>query len=410
MTPARISIDTRTLAPGEIYYALAGERCDGHDFVEEALARGASRAVVATQAAGRYPAELRPRLELVEDPLTALQQVAQQRRRAWGGPLLAVTGSAGKTTTKDMLAAALATRYRVLKTEGNRNNHVGVPLTLLRLEAADEAAVVEMGMNHAGEIARLAAVAEPNVGVFTNVGTAHVGNFASIEGVAAAKRELAAAIPPSGALVLNADDARVARFGDGFAGRVVCYRGADFRGALLYAGRHHRANAAAAVAAAGLFGVRAEAAAAALAVLAPPAGRGQVSEHRGWRLIDDSYNANPAAMAGMLEVLRQTPGARHIAVLGEMRELGAHSEALHRQLGTEAAAAGLDALFAVAGDARFIVEGARGAGWAGRAQFVVDTEAAASALQPFLRPGDVVLFKASHGVHLERVIEQLTRS
>ncbi|MGH9479950.1 MAG: Mur ligase family protein, partial [Terriglobales bacterium] len=251
VTPARISIDTRTLAPGEIYYALAGERCDGHDFVEEALARGASRAVVATQAAGRYPAELRPRLELVEDPLTALQQVAQQRRRAWGGPLLAVTGSAGKTTTKDMLAAALATRYRVLKTEGNRNNHVGVPLTLLRLEAADEAAVVEMGMNHAGEIARLAAVAEPNVGVFTNVGTAHVGNFASIEGVAAAKRELAAAIPPSGALVLNADDARVARFGDGFAGRVVRYRGADFRGALLYAGRHHRANAAAAVAAAG---------------------------------------------------------------------------------------------------------------------------------------------------------------
>lgn len=410
MKPARISIDTRTLQPGDTYYALIGERCDGHDFVAQALERGASRAVVAARVAGRFPADLQPRLERVEDPLTALQQAARARRRTWGGPLLAITGSAGKTTTKDMLAAALATRYQVLKTEGNHNNHVGVPLTLLRLEETHEIAVVEMGMNHAGEIAHLAAVAEPNVGVFTNVGEAHIGNFDSIEGVAAAKRELAEAIPPSGALVLNADDARVARFGEGFAGRVVRYRADDFHASLLYPGRHHRANAAAAVAAAALFGVEADDAARALAALAPPAGRGAVRRHHGWTLMDDCYNANPAAMAGMLEVLRQTPGERHIAVLGEMRELGAHSDTLHRQVGAAVAAAEVDALFAVAGDAGLIIEGARAAGWRGEAQFLADTAAAAAALERWLRPGDVVLFKASRGVHLELVIQHLTRT
>ncbi|MGH9482178.1 MAG: UDP-N-acetylmuramoyl-tripeptide--D-alanyl-D-alanine ligase, partial [Terriglobales bacterium] len=254
-SPAEVSIDTRTLKPGDVYYALRGEQHDGHDFVEAALAAGASAAVIAAHQAARYPPGLAARLRLVPDPLAALQELARMRRRDWGGPVVAITGSAGKTTTKEMIAAVLGTRLRVLKSEGNFNNHIGLPLTLLRLEPHHQAAVVEMGMNHAGELARLAAIAEPTCGVFTNVGEAHLGNFASIEGIAAAKRELALAIPASGSLVLNADDPRVAGFAAGFAGQVVFFRGAEFTGELQYPGRHNRANAAAAAATGALFGV-----------------------------------------------------------------------------------------------------------------------------------------------------------
>ncbi|HUX68535.1 MAG TPA: UDP-N-acetylmuramoyl-tripeptide--D-alanyl-D-alanine ligase [Terriglobales bacterium] len=407
LAPAEgISIDSRTLRPGEVYYALRGERLDGHDFVEAALAAGAGAAVVAAEQAGRWP-QWAERLRPVPDPLAALQQQARARRLAWGGPLVAVTGSAGKTTTKEMIAAVLGTRLRVLKSEGNRNNHIGLPLTLLRLQAEHQVAVVEMGMNHAGEIARLAAIASPETGVFTNVAEAHLGNFASLEAIAEAKRELARGIAPGGRLVLNRDDARVARFGEGFAGTVVFYSGSDHAAPLRYPGRHNRANAAAAVATGGLFGVERAAAEAALAELEPPPGRGQQLRRGGMTLIHDCYNANPAAMAAMLGVLAETPGTRRVAVLGEMRELGAASAALHRQVGEAAARSGVNALLAVGGDAQWILEGARAAGFAGPALFCESAAAAAAALPGWLRPGDTVLFKASRGLHLEEALAPL---
>ena len=406
MSEYRVSIDSRTLRPGEVYFALRGERLDGHDFVEAALAAGAPAAVVAQDQAGRWPG-LAERLRPVPDPLAALQQQARARRLAWGGPLVAVTGSAGKTTTKEMIAAVLGTRLRVLKSEGNRNNHIGLPLTLLRLQAEHQVAVVEMGMNHAGEIARLAAIASPETGVFTNVAEAHLGNFASLEAIAEAKRELARGIAPGGRLVLNRDDARVARFGEGFAGTVVFYSGSDHAAPLRYPGRHNRANAAAAVATGGLFGVERAAAEAALAELEPPPGRGQQLRRGGMTLIHDCYNANPAAMAAMLGVLAETPGTRRVAVLGEMRELGAASAALHRQLGETAARSGVDALMAVGGDAQQILEGARTAGFAGPALFCPTAAAAAASLPGWLRPGDAVLFKASRTIHLEDALAPL---
>jgi UDP-N-acetylmuramoyl-tripeptide--D-alanyl-D-alanine ligase len=400
-------IDSRRIAPGEVFYALRGEQRDGHDFVEAALAAGASRAVIAAAEAGRYPAALAGRLEAVADPLEALQERARAHRRAWGKALIAVTGSAGKTTTKDMIAAVLATRYRVLKSEGNFNNHIGLPLTLLRLSEEHEIAVVEMGMNHAGEIARLAAIAEPTVGVFTNVGAAHLGNFRSMEEIAEAKRELARAIPAGGTLILNADDRRVAAFGEGFGGRVIRYSGAGYAGELQFPGAHNRANAAAALATGALFGVGAAKAQAAMAAMAPAAGRGQWQRWGEIAVLDDTYNANPEAMARMLAVLAEAPARRRIAVLGEMRELGASSAGLHGELGRVAARSGIDALWGVGGDARFIVEGARAAGFAGEARFVADAEAAAEALGRELRVGDAVLFKASRGVRLEAAIARL---
>ncbi len=407
MSAAGASIDSRTIAPGDVFYALRGERQDGHDFVAAALAAGASRAVIAAAEAGRYPAAMAERLETVADPLAALQARARAHRRAWNKPLIAVTGSAGKTTTKDMIAAVLSARYRVLKTEGNFNNHIGLPLTLLRLGPEHDLAVVEMGMNHAGEIAQLAEIAAPDAGVFTNVGAAHLGNFASIAAIAEAKRELARGVAAGGTLILNADDRRVAAFGEGFGGRVIRYTGAGYPGELQFPGAHNRANAAAALATGARFGVSLAAGLAALAALAPAAGRGQWQHWGGIAVLDDTYNTNPEAMARMLEVLAAAPARRRIAVLGEMRELGASAEALHREVGAVAARSGLDALWAVTGDARYIVEGARAAGFAGPARFAADPGAAAEALAAELRPGDAVLFKASRGVHLEAALERL---
>lgn len=406
-TEAGVSIDSRTLRPGDTYFALQGERHDGHDFVEAALAAGARQAVVAKAQTERYPKQLRERIRAVEDPLRELQRKAQLHRKRWGGPLVAVTGSAGKTTTKDMIAAALGTKLRVLKNEGNFNNHIGLPLTLLRLRREHEIAVVEMGMNHAGEIARLAEIAAPTVGVFTNVGTAHIGNFDSIEGIAAAKRELALAIPRTGTLVLNAEDPRVARFGDGFAGRVVFYRGSEYEGELRFPGRHNRANAAAALATALLFDLDSDAVRETLRALTPPPGRGQLLHWNDMLIIHDCYNANPEAMEQMLQVLSSAPGKRRVAVLGEMRELGAQSGALHRQVGEKAAQAGVDVLVAVSGDAACMLEGARSAGFRGRSHYFPSAAAAAGALPELLQAGDVVLFKASRGVRLEQALEAL---
>ncbi len=323
-------------------------------------------------------------LLLVKDTPAALQSLAHWARRRWARQIVAVTGSAGKTSTKDIIAALLSIRYKVGKTVGNFNNHIGLPLSILRLPADSQVAVLEMGMNHAGEIRGLVAIAEPNYGVVTNVGYAHVENFASIEGVAAAKRELIEGLPPSGVAVLNADDPRVATFAASHQGRSLSYgfapnaeiraenaelsadhacftvQGVRFQTSL--AGRHSVSNILAGIAVASLFDIPLAELVAAVAVLAPGKMRGERKVWRGATVLNDSYNSNPEAARNMLDVLRAEPAQRRIAVLGEMRELGQMSEQLHRQVGEYAVKTGIDVVIGVHGAARFLVESALQAG------------------------------------------------
>ncbi len=310
----------------------------------------------------------------MKDTLVALQALAHQARRDWAKPIIAVTGSAGKTSTKDIIAALLAVRYKVGKTVGNFNNHIGLPLSILRLPQDCEVAVLEMGMNHAGEIRDLVRIAEPNHGVVTNVGYAHVENFASIEGVAAAKRELIEGLPPSGVAILNADDPRVAAFAQSHKGRTITYgfspnadiraeddsftvQGVHFQTTL--SGRHSILNILAGIAVASVFGIQPHELVSGVAALTPGKMRGERKVWRGATVLNDSYNSNPEAARNMLDVLRSEPASRRIAVLGEMRELGQMSEQLHRQLGEYAVKSGVDVIIGIHGDAQFIVESAQ---------------------------------------------------
>lgn len=419
------SIDTRTLEPGDLFFALRGERSDGHEWAGRALGAGAAAAVVRRDWSGDVdPA----RLLRVDDPAEALRTAGREARKHWGRTVVAITGSNGKTTTKDVLAALLASARPVSKTVGNLNNELGVPLTLLRIDDEAEAAVVEMGMNHAGEIRRLARLAIPDVGVVTNVSAAHIGHFDSIEGVAAAKRELIEELSSEATAVLNADDFRVRTFAEKHDGPSVTFgesETADYRveeiestatgSAFRLAakggkavpfetklpGRHNVLNIAAAVAAAAVLGMSAESLRGAVAGLESPAMRGQVYERAGVRVIDDCYNANPASMTAALRLLEGEQGRRRIAVLGEMRELGAGSRSLHRETGRSAAFA--DRLLAVGGDARELLSGAVGAGLDPKAaEFFETAEAAGDRLRELLASGDAVLFKGSRGVGLER--------
>jgi UDP-N-acetylmuramoyl-tripeptide--D-alanyl-D-alanine ligase len=339
-----------------------------------------------------------------------------------------VTGSAGKTTTKDAIAHLLKTELPVGKTNGNFNNHVGVPLSLLRLPDSCRAAVIEMGMNHAGEIRRLAAIAKPDIGVVTNVGYAHVEFFDSIDGIAAAKRELIEGLPKDGVAVLNADDPRVAAFREVHPGRSVtfgfsedaCVRaenveldsagsrfralGVDFESPM--SGRHAVMNLLAAIAVAHVFQIPPERLRPAVAGFTPGNMRGERIEHRGIVIWNDCYNSNPEAAQSMLDVLRETPAARRIAVLGEMLELGHAAEELHRQVGRYAAARGVDLLIGVRGAARAMVEAAAQAGI--EAQFFEDPAEAGERARQVAHPGDAVLFKGSRGVKVEKALERFT--
>src|SRR5579863_383285 len=304
------SIDSRTLAPGDLFIALRGENHDGHDYVKAALEKGAAGALVE-----RDPGN--PALLIVEDTLAALQKLAGWARCRWAGKVVAVTGSAGKTTTKDVIAHLLAVEMAVGKTIGNLNNHFGLPLSILRLPGESRAAVLEMGMNHGGEIRALARIARPDVGVVTNVGYAHVEAFGAIEGVALAKRELIEELPPDGVAVLNADDRLVAKFGDVHGGRVVTFglaetadvrakdvefgsdgvrfrcRGVEFESPLV--GRHGLANVLAGIAVAEVFGIATERLGEAVRSLTPGKMRGERLVHNGVFIWNDSYNSNPEA-------------------------------------------------------------------------------------------------------------------
>ncbi len=422
-TSTGYSIDSRTVAQGDLFFALRGPSFDGHCFVEAAFAKGAAGAVVERPVAG-VPAEL-----VVPDTLAALERLAVWARGRWTGTMVGITGSAGKTTTKEVIAQLLAVAMPVGKTAGNLNNHIGVPLSILRLPDDARAAVIEIGMNHPGEIRRLAEIARPSIGVVTNVGFAHAEFFDSADGVALAKRELIESLAADGVAVLNADDPRVVRFREVHRGRTVTFgiahgadvravdvepqpdgmrfrvAGVEFRSPL--AGRHNLSNALAGIAVAGVFGIAPARLKDAVAALAPAKMRGERFVHQGVTILNDCYNSNPEAVRSMLDVLRAMPARRRIAVLGEMLELGRWSEPLHRDVGRYAAGSGVDVLLGIRGAAQFMVDESMRSGLAdGAALFFDDPSAAGEALRRMAGPGDAILFKGSRGTRVERALEK----
>ncbi|MFB3920384.1 MAG: UDP-N-acetylmuramoyl-tripeptide--D-alanyl-D-alanine ligase [Terriglobia bacterium] len=434
------SIDSRTVATGQLFFAIRGPRFDGHDFVLQALERGAVGAVIEHGYLNRYAAEISGRLLPVSNTTEALQRLARGVRQKWGKPLVAVTGSTGKSTTKEMTAAILSERFSVLKSQGNLNNYYGLPLTLLALQVTHGMAVVELAMSAPGEIALLTRIAEPQVGIVTNVAPVHLQFFDSIDSISRAKRELVENLPSSATAVLNFDDPRVRRFSEVFAGKTLTFgygAGADFRASnvgpgsgrgtqfrvegprfsgefqLGLPGEHNVQNSLAAIAAASVFGATAEECRRALAKLQPLPQRSEIlTLPSGVTIISDCYNSNPLAMEKMLETLAAWPTARRrIVVAGEMLELGPAAPEFHRQIGRKCAASKVDWLLAVQGDARFFLEGAWGAGLPkGQGRFFRNAEDAAEFCRTLLQPGDVVLVKGSRAVHLEKVAELLQSS
>jgi UDP-N-acetylmuramoyl-tripeptide--D-alanyl-D-alanine ligase len=431
------SIDSRTAQPGDLFFAIRGPRYDGHDFISQAFQRGAV-AAVADRAWSPIPPPYTSCIIAVPDTTRALQQLAREVRRRWQRRVIGITGSTGKTTSKELIAAVLEQRYCVLKSQANLNNQYGVPLTLLGLDHRHEVCVVEMGMSGPGEIALLADIAAPETGVITNVAAVHLQFFDSVDSIARAKRELIEHLRTPRAAVLNYDDERVRGFAEGFEGQVITFgfqEGAGCRAVNVRAtdhfeqgpgmnfdlqmgrclesfslplpGRHNVENALAAIATAGLFGISPQEMRSAL-------GQFRSLDHRsgilklpsGLTIIDDAYNSNPRAMERMLEALATWPGARQrIALAGEMLELGPSSQDLHRAIGRLCAQAGVDWLIAVQGDAQAFLQGAIEAGMpASRTFFFSGAVEAGKFCQTLAEPGDVILVKGSRGVGLERAI------
>ncbi len=435
---AGVSIDSRTVGRGELFFAIHGPRHDGHGFVVQSLAAGAATAVVAQSRLGEFAPGIREKLFAVPDTLAALQQLARAIRIRWGGRIAAVAGSVGKTTTKEILAALVAARFRTLKTEGNLNNEYGLPLTLAKLEPEHEAAVVELGMSRRGELARLTEIAKPQVGLITRIAIEHLEFFASLDEIALAERELIENLPDRDAVaVLNADDPYAAQFARVAPGRLVTFgmrAHADFRaieiedcgaeGAAFtfvapegrarlkvsLVGRHNVANALAALAAASVWGIGAREAADVLPRMKAAAMRGEVLRfEEGFTVINDSYNSSPAAMASVTELLAATPGyRRRILAAGEMLELGTTSPVLHREAGRYAAAKKLDYILGVQGDAAEFVRAAVAAGMAEtHARFFPNSQDAGEFLAGIVQKGDLILVKGSRGVRMEGAIEAI---
>ena len=422
------SIDSRTIQPGELFFAVKGERLDGHDYVHQALERGAVSAVVRKDQLARFA--VKSCLLAVDDTLVALQTLATAVRRLWGKPAIGITGSVGKTTTKDAVAHLLSTKYKVHSSKGNFNNHFGLPLGLLQLEPEHELAVIEMGMSHAGEIAALARIALPDEGIVTTVAPVHLEFFDSLAGIARAKYELIQALPAGGSAILNADDEYVSQFGRDFKGKVVLFglkptadvraekiellgpQGARFdlvaegeRVAVTspLLGQHNIYNVLAAAAAALEHKISLPEIAQALPSLAAADKRGQVVQVDNITVINDCYNSSPKALLAAVDTLAAVPGKRHLVVAGEMLELGPTGEKLHRECGAYIAGKKVDFLLGVRGLAAPMVEAAKAKGLA--AEFVATPEEAGSWLAANAREGDVVLLKASRGVKLEKALE-----
>jgi UDP-N-acetylmuramoyl-tripeptide--D-alanyl-D-alanine ligase len=469
-----VVIDSRVAEPGDLFVAIRGPRFDGHDFVAEVMSNGAVAAVVdrkADLAVGLYeggsgrgetgsgrggPSGIRqgygearhsadgaaaagpPALIEVDDTLQALQDLAHAVRTESQSRVIAITGSAGKTTTKETIAEFLSGRFRVVKNKGNLNNHIGLPLSLMQLRQEPDVAVMELGMNHAGEISTLVAIAAPDVRVWTNVGDAHLGFFDSPDAIADAKAEILERARPATLLVCNADDRRVMARAGGFAGRTLTFgieaaadvravdvedRGLDGMRARVVTpagertidtpllGRGNLSNILAAIAVAVDGGVTLGEIASAATRLRPAERRGAVLRLRdGITVIDDSYNSSPSALRGALEVVaRESRASRKVAVLGEMLELGDHSLALHAESGRAAAAAGLTRLVAVGGaPARELARAAVAAGLAESSVSYFDkSDDASAAVLELVRPGDLILVKGSRGIRTDVVVDRL---
>jgi UDP-N-acetylmuramoyl-tripeptide--D-alanyl-D-alanine ligase len=445
---AGVSIDSRSVQSGELFLAVRGPRHDGHDFVAGALAGGAAAGLVARECFQDYPEEIRLRLFAVDDTLAALHVLASRACDLWrqgrhGGQherwIAGVAGSVGKTTTKEILAALVASRFRVLKTQGNLNNEYGLPLTLLALGEEHDAAVVELGMSHRGELARLAKIARPEIGVITRVAIEHLEFFSSIADIALAERELIEHLAGRDATaILNADDERVARFADVASGRVIRFgtsAGAEIRAEAIeergiegsafdfifpsgrarlelpLIGRHNVMNALAALAAASVWGIGATEAKEVFPKLVPADKRGEVVRYEeGFTVINDSYNSSPSALRALAGVLATTPGyRRRILASGEMLELGETAPELHRECGCEIAALrGIDWIFGVQGYSAELVRAAIEAGHPKeRVQFFENSSEAAMFLSSFVGRGDLLLLKGSRGVKMERILEAI---
>lgn len=425
----KIGTDSRTIKPGELFVALRGENFDGHDFVESTAKSGATGALVDHNWNGNVPGNFA--LMRATDTLHAYQEIAANYRQSLALQVVAITGSNGKTSTKDFAASVLARKFRVTKTEGNFNNHVGLPRTILEATSKDEVAVWEIGMNHPGEIAALSKIAAPDAAIITNVGVAHIEFMGSREAIAREKGALAEAVGPQGTVILNADDpfsegiAARSRAKVVFAGttggtvRAIEIRqsadGSEFtilesahrcRAQLPVPGLHMVQNALLAVAAGRAFGLSIEECAAGLAAAPLTKARLQIKQIGGVDFLDDSYNANPDSMKAALRTLVEldTEGKR-IAVLGEMRELGAESERGHREVGETAATLDVDQLITIGDPAEAIARAARAAGLS-NVSSVPSTREAADLLGEIAAPGDLVLIKGSRAARTEEVIQQ----
>jgi UDP-N-acetylmuramoyl-tripeptide--D-alanyl-D-alanine ligase len=442
-----VSIDTRTLRRGELFIAIRGERFDGVEFAAAALDAGAEGVLVPRGwSAGRSgspgSASLsgeRNSVAVIEvaDTTIALQALGRAIRRESGARVVAITGSAGKTTTKEVTSELLSARYRVTRNRGNFNNHIGLPLSLIELRQRPEIAVVELGMNHAGEISTLVRIAEPEVRVWTNVGEAHLGFFASLDAIADAKAEILEAARPGDVLIANGDDPRITSRAGAFAGRVITFgidRAADVRASAIVdrgiegvsarvttpqghadvttplVGRGNLANVLAAIAVALEFEVPLPDIAARVSTLHPASHRGEIVRlGNGVTVIDDSYNANPTATRRAIEVLAGSRAARRFAVIGEMLELGAHADDLHAEVGRAAANAALDGLIAVGGPAAHVLADAavRAGMAAASVRYCATSDEAAGAAAALLRAGDLLLVKGSRGIKTDRVVDRL---
>ena len=430
----RLHTDTRTLTTGDCFVALQGDRFDGHSFVAQVRERGAVAALVSHRLISDIPDDLG--LIEVGNTLEGLQRFAANYRQLLSVKTIGVTGSSGKTSTKELIAAVLRTRFRTKATEGNLNNHIGVPLTLIQLDEGDQYGVVEMGMNHPGEIAPLAKMTAPEIGVISSIGPAHIEFFADQASIAAEKAELISSLPPEGLAVLNSNDewslriagrthARVVWIGSGpgstwsaknvqveaDALSFLLGHGGEFAPVRLpVVNRIMIGNALLAAAVGHECGLTLEEIARGLASVQLPGARMQVVKAHGASIINDAYNANPDSMRAALIALREFPGAsRRLAVLGSMGELGQHAATLHQGVGEFAAKQDLAFLIAVGPHGDSIARGAMAAGLShNQIVAALDAKEAAIALKPLLREGDAVLVKGSHFMGLEKLVAEMT--
>jgi UDP-N-acetylmuramoyl-tripeptide--D-alanyl-D-alanine ligase len=433
-------IDSRKIKPGELFIAIRGDRFDGHDFISQAFEAGATGAVLSAD--HNLNSNNKVVIQVV-DTLRALQEIARFHRSRFNIPLIAITGSNGKTTTKEMAASILVRRFRLLKNEGNLNNHIGVPLTILTLESVHEVAVIEMGINRPGELRRLCEIARPQAGLITNIGPTHLEFLGDVEGVARAKGELLEALTPDSVAILNADDEHYQALATKVRGGLMTFslqshadvmasavtlhpdRGPTFRlkirtgtkpgdieVSLSVMGRHNIYNALGAAAIATYQGINLDEIRKGLEDFKPVSMRSQLLEVKGFHILNDAYNANPASMKSALETLSALgTGGHKIAVLGDMLELGKAAEVAHREIGREVARMGIQYLITLGPMAEQIAQGALSAGMADhRVMCSQEPEDAGKKVLNVASPGDYILVKGSRKTKMENILEMIKNS